>query len=108
MTEQLIEVADEVTVQDGRVEYDDKLFEILPKYHLRVESVRQEQAEGIACEVEENLESIGVVARMVQPATQGAEKQRDGIVTERIDEIWICSVLAQNTDATFDLSIRSA
>jgi len=63
---------DEVSVEDGRVEDDDELFEVLTEDDARVEPVSEEQTEHFVGESQQDVETVGVVGSVVQPATERA------------------------------------
>ena len=85
-------------VEDRRVEDDDELFEVLAQDDARVESVREEQTQHVVGETQQHVETVGVVRGVVQPATERAEKQGNGVVTERIDHVRISAVTTQHSN----------
>jgi len=94
---------DEVSVEDGRVEDDDELFEVLTEDDARVEPVSEEQTEHFVGESQQDVETVGVVGSVVQPATERAEQQRYGVVAERVDHVRISSVTTQHANTRLHL-----
>ena len=68
----------------------------------------KEQAEHVVGESQQNVQSVGVVGRVVQPAAERTEQQGDGVVTERVDDVRIRAAVTQHPHARLDLVTTQA
>jgi len=101
--QQAVEVLYEGGVEDRRVEDDDELFEVLAQHEASVETVSEEQAEHVVGETQQDVEPVGVVGGMVEPATERAEEESDGVVAERVDHVRIGAIATQHSNTRLHL-----
>jgi len=106
--QQTIQMLNKGGVEDRRVEDDDELFEVFAQDDARVESVSEKQTEHVVGETQQDVETVGVVRGVIQPTTERAEKQSDGVVTERIDHVRISAVTTQHSNTRLHLQHSTA